>query len=326
MSGRASTHRLVLTYLSVLVIAACADGPVTLPSSFGSSLATDPDLRVAFIGDQGLNSNSRAVLQLILDEGSDMVLHQGDFDYGDDPTAWDSMIDGILGADFPYFASVGNHDVSAWDGANGYQSKLEARLERIPDAACVGDLGVKASCRYRGLFFILSGIGTMGSGHESFLRDQLAADSSVWSICSWHKNQTSMQVGGKGNEVGWGAYEECREGGAIVATGHEHSYSRTYLMDSFGPTQIVASDSSTLVLEKGRSFAFVSGLGGHSVRPQQISGPWWASIYTSTQGALPGALFCTFHVGNDPNRAWCFFKAIDGSVVDSFELVSAVND
>ena len=38
-----------------------------------------------------------------------MVLHQGDLDYDDDPDKWDRMIS--KGDDFPYFASVGEHDV-----------------------------------------------------------------------------------------------------------------------------------------------------------------------------------------------------------------------
>ena len=44
-----------------------------------------PELRVAFIGDQGLGPNAIAVLELIKDEGAQMVLHQGDFEYKDDP-------------------------------------------------------------------------------------------------------------------------------------------------------------------------------------------------------------------------------------------------
>ena len=51
------------------------------------------------------------------------------------PTAWDNTITSILGASFPYFASVGNHDVSAW---SGYQQKLATRLALVPDATCVG--------------------------------------------------------------------------------------------------------------------------------------------------------------------------------------------
>lgn len=286
-------------------------------------------LTVAFIGDQGLTEEARAVLQLIEAEGADLVLHQGDLDYEDDPIAWDAMITEILGPDFPVFVSVGNHDVERWYGPNGYQDRLQARLSRIPDATCSGNLGVRSACTFRGLFFILSGVGTMPEvpdhpGHVAYLRRKLAQSDAVWKICSWHKNQELMQVGRKPDEVGWKPYAACREAGAIVATAHEHSYSRTHLMDSF-ETQRIASTSNTLVVEEGRSFVFVSGLGGHSSREQRRDGPWWASVYARDQDADFGALFCEFHVDGEPNRAGCYFKDIDGNVPDRFELISAAN-
>ena len=280
-------------------------------------------IRVAFIGDQGSGSGARDVLEMIKTR-ADMVMHQGDFDYGGDPDGWDGLITDVLGSDYPYFASVGNHDTGDWSGSGGYQAKLQARLDRIPDASCSGELGVKSACTYKGLFFILSGVGTVStSGTEAYITDQLAQTNATWRICSWHKNQREMQVGGKSSEVGWGPYRACRQGGAIVATGHEHSYSRTHLMDNF-ETQSVASTSNTLVIEEGKSFAFVSGLGGRGARDQELSGDWWASIYTSTQGANDGALFCTFFANGDPNRASCYFEDVDGVVPDQFELVSAV--
>jgi hypothetical protein len=285
-------------------------------------------LTVAFIGDQGLGRKARAVLQLIVAEGADLVLHQGDLDYRNDPAAWDALITEVLGADFPVFASVGNHDKRRWYGPNGYQAKLQARLDRIGDATCSGDLGVQSACTFRGLFFILSGAGTTPDEpdhpeHVAYLRDQLARTDAIWRICSWHKNQQLMQVGRKSDEVGWKPYEACREGGAIVATAHEHSYSRTHLMDNF-ETQSIASTSNTLVVEQGKSFAFVSGLGGHSIRRQRRDAPWWAAVYTRAQDAEAGALFCDFFLDGAPNRASCYFRDIDGKVPDRFELISAV--
>ena len=87
-------------------------------------IPTDVDLRVAFIGDQELGSNSISVLKLIKDEGTHMVLHQGDFDYVNDPDKWDRQISNVLGSDFPYFASIGNHDLNE---LYGYQEKLYDR-------------------------------------------------------------------------------------------------------------------------------------------------------------------------------------------------------
>ncbi len=253
-----------------------------------------------------------------------MVLHQGDFDYQDSPDEWDQQINQILGDDFPYFASIGNHDVVAWEN---YQRKLQARLARISGARCTGDLGVNSFCTYKGLFFVLSGVGTLGSGHVSFIKEALdtqKAQESLWRICSWHKNQRLMQVGGKGDEVGWEPYEECRKGGAIIATGHEHSYSRTHLMDSF-ETQSIAS-TSTLRISRGKSFAFVSGLGGVSIRGQDdqlAAKPWWAAVHTSEQGADFGALFCTFNHNGVENRSHCYFKDLNGVIPDEFEVIAA---
>ena len=131
---------------------------------------TDLDFRVAFTGDQGLGPNAIAVLNLIKDEGAHMVLHQGDFDYRDDPEAWDKMISDVLGDDFPYFGTIGAHDTLKW---NEYQLKLYDRLKKNPDVECIGDLGVKSSCTYKGLFFIQVGPNLKGSGHSSFIEKQL---------------------------------------------------------------------------------------------------------------------------------------------------------
>jgi Calcineurin-like phosphoesterase len=319
------------TGLAVLGAALVACAPIAPgtgqdPNALLAAGALQP-VTVAFIGDQGLTKEARAVLQMIKAENADLVLHLGDLDYEDDPIAWDAMITEVLGIDFPVFVTVGNHD-DPWYGAGGYQERLEERLSRIPDATCSGDLGVQSACTFRGLFFILSGIGTIPEvpdhpEHVAYLRDQLAGSDAIWSICAWHKNQRAMQVGSKEDEVGWQPYEVCREGGAIVATAHEHSYSRTHLLDDFA-VQSVASTSDTLVVDDGESFVFVSGLGGHSIRDQERDGPWWAAIYTKDQGANFGALFCEFFADGVPDRATCYFKDIDGNVPDRFELITAV--
>jgi hypothetical protein len=296
-------------------------------ASLGSSDLSQP-LTVAFIGDQGSGDDALAVLQLIKAEGADLVLHQGDFDYEDDPDSWDALITSVLGADFPYFASIGNHDIEGFYGSDGYQAKLQNRLNKVTGAHCDGDLGIQSACTYRGLFFILSGIGTVPErpddrSHVAFIQNQLAENRSIWRICSWHKNQRMMQLGEKADDVGWAPFEVCRKSGAIIATGHEHSYARTHLMDSFGSLS-VASRSPTLRLEQGKSFAFVSGLGGHSIRDQDRDGHWWAVVYSSDQEANFGALFCTFLVDGDPKRASCYFKDIDGKVVDRFDIISGL--
>ena len=297
--------------------------------------APPANFKIAFIGDQGLGPNAVAVLNLIKQEGAQAVMHSGDLDYVDDPAAWEAQINSVLGANFPYFVSIGNHDELAWSRPNGYQQFLESRFNRL-GISWSGRLGVRSSFHYKGIFFVLTAPGiTSGfddGGSGLYIRDQLVADNSVWSICSWHKNMRAMQIGGKTDETGWSVYEAARNGGAIIATAHEHSYSRTHLLSSMS-AQTVASTSNTLHLTEGNSFAFVSGLGGHSIRAQSLTGDWWASAYASTclQGdpicqpnASSGALFGVFNVDGQPNKAVFYFKDINGRVVDQFVVVSDV--
>lgn len=296
-------------YVGIVLVLVCQSLLAQTPANF----------KIAFIGDQGLGQNARAVLNLIKAEGAQAVLHQGDFDYNDNPDAWEAQINDVLGANFPYFASAGNHDESQWPG---YQQYLENRANRL-GISWNGDLGTKSSLYYQGIFIVFVAPGVIGSGHDVYIRDQLAADSSIWSICSWHKNQQDMQVGDKVDETGWEVYEEATRGGAIIATAHEHSYSRTHLLSS-PMNQTIVSLSDTLTISKGQSFVFVSGLGGESIRNQERSGNWWASVYTSDQNANYGALFGTFNVNGVPNLATFYFKDIDGNIADEFSVVSRV--
>ncbi|MBI4674318.1 MAG: hypothetical protein HY741_21965 [Chloroflexi bacterium] len=54
-------------------------------------VTTEPDLKVAFIGDSGNGSEFEQVLELVKAEGADLVLHQGDFDYEGQPDALDAI-------------------------------------------------------------------------------------------------------------------------------------------------------------------------------------------------------------------------------------------
>ena len=197
-------------------------------------------------------------------------------------------------------------------------------MRKIDGEKCEGDLGVNSVCTYKGLRFILSGVGTLGEDSENYIEETLPNENYAWQICSWHKNQRLIQVGEKKDEVGWESYETCRKNGAFITTGHEHSYSRTHLLSDF-ENQTVASVSNTLEIEKGKTFVFVSGMGGHSIRPQNdelAKNPWWASMYTATQNAKPGALFCSFNPEGKKNKAECYFKDIAGNTPDKFVIVN----
>jgi len=84
-----------------------------------------------------------------------------------------------------------------------------------------------------------------------------------------------MQIGSKGDEMGWGVYENCRKHGAIITTGHEHSYERTKTMTSTQNQDVDAtcSDPKLECVSPGRTFVIVSGLSGVGIRNQDRSMP-----------------------------------------------------
>ena len=213
---------------------------------------------------------------------------------------------------------------TGWDG---YQANLQARLERFNGTAyCDGELGVSFTCNYKGVLVAMTGVGTRATPAEgaAYLASTLSAYPNIWQTCLWHKNQHLYQTGNKIDEVGWEVYETCREHGAIVLTGHEHSYSRTHLMSDFEGT-VVASTDNTLVLEPGKTFAAVAGLGGKDIRNWDggaEENPWWAVCAASDNGVNYGALLCTFNVNGDPRLATCSFTDVSGRVWDTFNIRS----
>ncbi len=283
---------------------------------------TQENLTVAFLGDHGTSSDARRVLELLKTEGVDLILSQGDLGYDASPEAFERLLHETLGPDFPFFASLGNHDRRDW---RRYRDLMKVRAERIPELMCEGEIGIKAACTYRGLFFITSAVKIFffdaASFHADFMQDQLSQTASRWRICSWHMNQSAMQVGAKEDQVGWSVYEACRKGGAVIVTAHEHSYSRTHLISEFSDQPVVASfDAAEVDISPGQSLAIVSGLAGRSARPQHRYDDWWAATYTATQNAKPGALICRFNVEGQADRADCAFKAINGDQPDRFTL------
>jgi hypothetical protein len=231
---------------------------------------------------------------------------------------WDAMVRNTLGSSDPALVVAGNHDYGDSNFGN-VRSFGENRLNNQSNVQCSGEYAEKMTCRYKNVYFVMSAIGASGSqsSHESFISSSLNnAPDGAWRICAWHKNQKDMQVGGKSDETGWTAYETCRQQGAIISTGHEHSYSRTHLLSDMS-NQDIASTSSTMTVEEGKTIAFVSGLGGVGIRDQERGGDHWAKIYTSSQGARYGAMFGTFY----EDRAEFYFKNINGQIIDQFTVM-----
>jgi hypothetical protein len=289
----------------------------------GGQVTTDPNLKIGFIGDTSTGTNFRNVLTLVENEGAAALVVEGDMSYSANPTAWWNDVDAVLGTSFPVFISRGNHDDSSW---SGYLPRAIDHLGGATRIAGLNDAHYKTI--FRGLV-----IATISKGdNATHINSLLSGDNHIWKVCNWHQNQAAMQVGGKGDEMGWAVYEACRQQGAIIQTGHEHSYSRTKTLTNM-TLQVVdstCSNPNVLCVGPGRTFANVVGLGGNSVRNQQRCAPFtypygcngeWAFINTSDQtGTTFGAQFIVFNAGGSPKAATGYFKNINGVTRETFSI------
>lgn len=306
-------------------------------------IPTDANFKVAFIGDTEAGADFISVLSLIKNEGAQLVMHQGDMGYSANASQWGSVVNSsAVGPNFPYLMSDGNHD----DWAS-YAPFVQDRLTKmgISTSASSGDYSVV----YKGLKMVF--LHEPGR-NSSFINSSLQSDTHIWKVCSWHHNMNDFQAGGKGDESAWASYQACQNNGAIIATGHEHSYSRTYTLNGNQSSNTHAVEGTPQVMNiakgsPGKSFVFVSGNGGNSLRVyipgSHDDDKWWATIYTldryckytctksdftgqdksrdlSSPSAKHGATFITFNVDGNPYKARGYHKLIDGTIVDEFEL------
>lgn len=302
----------------------------TSPETTADTTDTAEDaeaVTIAFIGDQGLSDTAREVLGLIRREGADLVVHAGDFDYENDPEAWNAMLVDELGQDFPYLATIGGHDQGAWDG---YEAVLRERAS-VDGLDYSGDLGLQATATYGDVTIVLSSVGFCQDDeetakypdlcerirrydHEQYIADQFDAADTTWRVCAWHKPTDSLNPGNKGTDTPVSVYDTCRRHGALVHTADEHAYGRTFPMDSF-EQRTVASRSPPYTLGDGTTFNVLSGVGGQSFyeASEQADDPLWAATNTKGDDGSFGAFFGTFRPDGTGS---CYFKDVEGDVLD----------
>lgn len=296
-----------------------------VPYSVVSALDTPP-VKIAFLGDQEMRSESRAVLKALREEGMQLLVIVGDFDYHDDPDGYTKMLaQELTQFNIPYIATVGNHDLKKWPD---YSKKFQEQLARFPEVKCEGEFGIESVCTYKGVAIILSGIGTYGAnghsneGYVTALQSRLAAQKdTVWKICSWHAAHSTMQLGEKADDVPIAAYDLCREQGAMIIAAHEHTYHRTRTLKSMANQQVDPEfpDAQNLMVRPGSSFVTVTGLGGHSMRRQARCLPdtfpygcnnVWGSVFTTNQNSAYGGYIVEFRAGGDLRKAEAHFRSI----------------
>jgi hypothetical protein len=285
-----------------------------------------PNLKVAFIGDDGNGQNHKSNLTMIKSEGSSFIVDGGDLDYKNNPTLWDDLFTSVMGSSYPYFVAEGNHDIAQWPG---YQQKLAARYGKVSGETCTGTIGQMQACHYKGVLMLLMAPGMEGAPptaeQTTFIKQQLAASTEKWKICVWHYPLYQLNSGPAGDAP----FEACKDGGAIIATAHSHYYVRSRTMSDV-PSRTIdpACNFPKLVcVALGKTFTFISGLGGVGTQaytcPPDATGTCqgWQVVNSADNGSTYGALYIIFNYLGNSNRAYAYYKDISGRIIDTFDIV-----
>ncbi|MFM7088906.1 MAG: hypothetical protein ACKOW9_05260 [Candidatus Paceibacterota bacterium] len=271
-------------------------------------------IKIAFVADQSLNRDARDVLRLVGKEGAEALTISGDFDYANNPVAWVTQVNSILGEEFPLFGSIGNHDLEqVWE----YQSILATRAKTV-GAACTGNIGVKAHCLYKGVQIVTTAPGLVpDTTYPGYIKNTLEASPTQARVCSFHLNSDEYQAGGHDiDAITPDIYDACRNGGAWSISGHSHNYLRTRGMTDFSTQTVSAGQRDVLEVGSGLGFHITNGLGGRErylVTKSASTSPYIAKVF----GDAPGALFCIFKASGTT----CEFKNIKGEIKDSFKVL-----
>ena len=290
------------------------------------------EIKIAFIANQGYNQSAYDVLALLTAQEPDLVVINGNLGY-DSYDYWSDMMSIF---DIPFIASIGASDKVDWEY---YKPDIENNFN--DDVVCEGITGDQMTCVFKGISFIISGVGTTfeTQGHLTYINDSLKTDSE-WKFCVWNKANKDLRISNKedNDDLIFDYYDVCRKQGALIVTGYDMSYARTKTLASFEP--ITTEDNYNI--EPERTIVFMSGLGGYANETYNCANhdtdTWWSTIFTenyylnkgleiakSCDTTLNtefnyGALFITINPNGEEHVAHSEFITVDETVIDSIDI------
>eukprot|EP01064_Diplonema_japonicum_P015108 TRINITY_DN2287_c0_g1_i4.p1 TRINITY_DN2287_c0_g1~~TRINITY_DN2287_c0_g1_i4.p1 ORF type:complete len:447 (+),score=84.28 TRINITY_DN2287_c0_g1_i4:1068-2408(+) len=308
-------------------------------------------LKIGFLGDTSDKSSAGLAYRLMRDDGVDLVMQNGDFDYTNNPKKWGRFLDSNWfghGKEHVVMTS-GNHDIKKWYGSRGYQNVLYSRMSKDLRDACTGrdqslasDYGLWMSCKYQGVHMVMIGWRQLSPSWPrrrensttmqpavDFIDNSFAGSTEPWRVCMWHRPEGTYQAGHRYPRA-YGlsqAFDACRRNGAFIVSGHSHLYSRTKLLSSFSSRTVSPRSSPNDVkLSCGESMFVVSGLGGWN-RGLDKDGPaagrsWIETRYTQSVGTETiGVLVCDLAESGEGGECR-YIMGVNATEQDSFNISS----
>ncbi len=291
------------------------------------------EITIAFIANQGYNESAYDVINLIVSREPDLIVLNGNLGYD----SYDDWSDMMYDIDIPFIGAIGYNDIDDWN--DYYKHEIEYWFD--DDLSCNGLTGDQMACEFKGILFVVSGVGTTYTteNHLQFINESLKQDNK-WKFCIWNKANKDMRISDKpeNDDLSLDYYDICREQSSLIITGYDETYARTKLISSFTPITI----QDNYNLEDGKTIVFMSGLGGHGNETYNCSfhdtNNWWSTIFSenyylnhsvqiekSCTEPLNdkfdyGALFVTLNSDGEEEKAKAEFITINNVTIDSIDI------
>ncbi|WP_371515463.1 purple acid phosphatase family protein [Kitasatospora sp. NBC_01300] len=260
-------------------------------ASFRTAPAPDRGTGFTFtaFGDQGVGYNAAATANLIAGLDPAFHLHMGDLSYANsggsgktsdpyDARLWDSFFvqNEPVASRTPWMMAIGNHEMEAWYGADGYGG-IRARFT-MPDNAWAQSTGIYSwRCQNVGLISLdgndicyntAANLNYTKGKQKKWLESRLAAlraDTTIDFVVVYLHQCTYSTCHDNGAELGaqqdWAPLFDKYQVD-LVLSGHNHVYERTDPIRSGKPTRKVASGDTVNPLKDGTTYVVAGGGGG----------------------------------------------------------------
>lgn len=317
-----------------------------------------PEIKVALTGDTEAATNFESVLKLVTAEKANLLMINGDFGYGYSPATWQKKVTSTVDINtLPIIATLGNHDVGGTK-TDTYINIIQGfrNAKNGLTTACTGKPGVSEGhditavdevCTIGNISIVGSGIGQVLS--KTYLENRLdaklkAVPNGNWKLAGYHFTLASMNPGIKGDEATQKFFDIIRQNGAIGAQGHTHiamascPISSTFQKGAAVQCHPSFTNPAERFIMPGTGIYVDSSLGGKEARPrlrcktanekgcQHMVDMISQEGYSRTDGITKknftrfGALFIIFNAGGNPNKAYAYFKSVDGQTIFSFNI------
>ncbi len=331
LQGRGTEDDSVFTYSAKLPAKALTYTVTTAVGTNNFDVKAPPlknaTIKVAFVADQGVSTESATFVAMMKRMDVDLVIHGGDLSYANGRASrwdeWFPMVEPVASR-VPWMPALGNHERICESGSLTVTPKCDADtyaarfvLPNEPNFFYSFNWGpakfVSVDTEaYHPTDFAQKIPQTSAKAQEAFIADTLAADDDAWRIVFMHRPAYSSNAAhGSDLDVRAALAPILEAGGAdVVLAGHDHHYERTWPMLA----DKIVSETANPVEGQGIIY-LVGGGSGRNLYEDFEEQPDWSAFRKATHE------FIVLEISHEAIKGTAYL--LDGKPLDVFSVTRA---